>query len=226
MERENMSPEIGLEIICQKEEFVLEYFQRIATVSDPVKKYIDAPFINQLGDMRFLSPVADIIDYHIRVSQIEADKVVQVPYSGNTLATLVAERIYQRKDSQENIFLVFGRKGRDGIPGSWHNTLLVENKIPSFTTGEYSNIIFNALEPEDYVYLVDDFIANGDTAVPIIKALQKKGVIVTGLGACCAKVSEPGLKRIYEETGIKAFYVIGVEDVTMDGEIILSPPQF
>ena len=85
---------------------------------------------------------------------------------------------------------------------------------------------FNGLEAGDRVYLIDDVIAFGNTVIPIIKGLRDRGIEVIGMAVYFAKLFQPGMQKIQDETGITPFAVIGMEDLSEEGEIIYSNPQF
>jgi adenine/guanine phosphoribosyltransferase-like PRPP-binding protein len=215
-----LPPDIELATIRAKERYLINCFKEVATVENYKKGYISVPFVNQLIDLRLQSYAADLIAYNIKTNEIPVDKVVQIPYSGNSLATSVAWNF-----ETEDIPLVLGRKGRK-TPGAWNQQFIIKEEVESFTTGETSTFVFNEIDPGDRVYLVDDVIANGDTASLIINKFRERGVEVTGMAIYFAKLFQPGLQRVYEETGIKPFYAVGIENITEEGEIFFSKPQF
>ena len=134
-----------------------------------------------------LVTIRAIVAYHVNAEKVKVNKVVQIPYSGNPLATSVAERL--------RVPLVPGRKGK-AIPGSWNHPIIIEEKVFSFTTGETSSFTFNGLEKGDNIYLVDDVVAHGYTACLIIDELEKRGINVEGMAIYFAKLFQPGIKHI------------------------------
>lgn len=212
-----LPPNIELALIQATEEHVRKAFYEKARVTNFDLGYISVPFVNQLIDLELQGFAGDIIAHHYRKAETEMDKVIQIPLSGNPLATTVAERL--------NTPLVPGRKGK-AIPGSWGHSVVVEEKIPSFTTGEMSTFVFNGLKEGDKVILIDDVIANGYTSGLIAKSLKEKGIEVVGIAVYFAKLFQPGVNRVREETGIDPFFVVGIENITQEGEIVLSPPHF
>jgi adenine/guanine phosphoribosyltransferase-like PRPP-binding protein len=213
-----LPPEIELATIRSKERYLINCFENIATVKNYEKGYISVPFVNQLVNLKLQGYAADLIAYNIKTNQIPFNKIVQIPYSGNSLATAVAWNF-------EDIPLVLGRKG-ERTPGAWNQQLIVKEQVESFTTGETSTFVFNGIEEGDRVYLVDDVIANGDTSSLIINKFREDGIEVVGMAIYFAKLFQPGLQRVYEETGIKPFYAVGIESITEEGEIFFSEPQF
>lgn len=208
---------IELAGIRAKEAYLIDFFRKEAKLKNYDKGYISAPFVNQLIDLNLQGFAADIVAYQTKTNHLKVDKIVQIPYSGNSLATSVAERL--------SVPLVPGRKG-NAIPGAWNHPIIIEEKIRSFTTGETSSFTFNGLKKGDNIYLIDDVVANGDTACLIIKEFRKRGIIVTGMALYFAKLFQPGVERIKEETEISPFFVVGIESITPDGKITFSPPQF
>lgn len=212
-----LPPDVELATVRAKEAHLRTAFIHTAKLTNYDKGYISVPFVNQLIDLDLQGFAADIIVYHANAESVIVNKVVQIPYSGNPLATSVAERL--------GVPLVPGRKGK-AIPGAWNHPIIIEEKVASFTTGETSSFIFNGLEKGDDIYLVDDVVALGDTACLLIEEFGKRGINVKGLAIYFAKLFQPGIKRIKEETGISPFFVVGIESASPEGKITLSPPQF
>jgi adenine/guanine phosphoribosyltransferase-like PRPP-binding protein len=209
---------IELETIRGRERLLRELFLQYATVKNYEKGYISVPFVNQLIDLPLQGYAADIIAYNIKQRELDIEKVIQIPYSGNSLATSVAERL--------RLPLVLGRKEFEKTPGSWEKPFIIKEEVKSFTTGAMSTFVFNELFPGDRVYLIDDVVANGDTASLIINELQKKDIQVQGIATYFAKLFQEGVNNIPQKTGIEPFYVIGIEEITEKEGIILSPPKF
>jgi adenine/guanine phosphoribosyltransferase-like PRPP-binding protein len=210
----------SIEEISQKEILLLEAFQREAQViKDPRDGYISVPFVNQLIDPVLQGYAADIIKYHAETQGIDFNKVVQIPTSGNSLASIVSDRT--RKP------LVLGRKA-DTTPGSWVDPIKVDQKIISFTTKSDSVFLFNGLDLTDgeSVYFIDDVVAYGKTTIPIIREFQKAGIRVAGIATYFAKLFQGGIERIKEETSVETFAVIEIEEVTVDRRVIFAPPKF
>lgn len=213
-----LPPDIELATIRSKEKYLINCFDRRASVVNYEKGYISVPFVNQLIDLKLQSYAADLIAYNITSNNIPVEKIVQIPYSGNSLATSVAWNF-------EDIPLVLGRKGQK-IPGAWNQQLIIEEEVESFTTGETSTFVFNGINAGDRVYLVDDVIANGDTSSLIINKFRENDIKVVGMAIYFAKLFQPGYQRVCDETGLNPFYAIGIDSITEEGEISFSEPQF
>lgn len=191
---------------------VRDRFMRDATVTNLKKGYVSVPSVNQLIDTRFQEFAAEMIAYHFNGTRI--DKVVGIPYSGIPLATAVAGRLGRP--------LAPGRKGIV-VPGAWKTPILVNEDVPSFTTGETSKFVFNGLVPGDKVLLIDDVIAFGDTTSLIVKELRKQDIEVE-LAVYFAKLFQPGVTRLKDEN-IEPFYAIGIREISKSG-IKLAPPHY
>lgn len=187
-----------------------------AVVTNFEKGYVSIPSVNQLIDMDMQRIAAEMIICNAHQKRINIDKVLGIPNSGISLATSVAEGLGVR--------LAPGRKG-ETIPGSWNSAIIVQENVPSFTTGESSKFVFNGLHSGDSVLIVDDFIALGATSILVAKELQKKGINVE-IAVYVAKLFQLGVKQIEKDLGKKPFYAIGVEDIHSDGSITLSSPRF
>lgn len=212
-----LPPDIELATIRAKEQHLRTAFLQTARLTNYDKGYVSVPFVNQLIDLNLQGFAADLIAYHAKKETIKVDKIVQIPYSGNPLATSVAERL--------RVPLVPGRKGK-AIPGAWNHPVIIEESVVSFTTGETSSFIFNGLEKGDNVYLVDDVVAMGDTACLLIEKFKEREINVTGLAIYFAKLFQPGIARIRKDIGIQPFFAIGIERASPEGTITLSPPHF
>ena len=209
--------ELEIESIHAKEGYLRDRFLEKAIVNDYEKGYISVPFVNQLIDLELQGYAADIIAHNINSNGISVDKIVQIPYSGNSLATSVAERL--------RVPLVLGRKEKE-TPGAWQEVFLIQEKIHSFTTGKDLLFIFNEIRKGDRVYIIDDVIANGDTAPTIISEFMKEGIEVMGMAVYFAKLFQPGVEKIKEQTGIESFSVIGIESINPERIESLAPSHF
>ncbi|MFH1971743.1 MAG: hypothetical protein ABIJ05_05190 [Patescibacteria group bacterium] len=217
MRNSELPPDIELDVIRAKESHLRKRFYEIAKVKNFEKGYISVPFVNQLIDLDLQGFAADIISYHIKTNNIDVDKVVGIPDSGNPLAVSVAQML--------KVPLAPGRKGK-AIPGAWNHPIVIEETVESFTTEETSSFVFNGLKKGDRINIVDDVTAYGYTGILAINEFRKRGIIVVGMSIYFGKLFQPGVKRIEEETGIKPFYVVGIESITPEGKINYSPPQF
>jgi adenine/guanine phosphoribosyltransferase-like PRPP-binding protein len=199
MSIERPKEQLGLWIESQ----LRKRFLNEAKVTNFEKGYISVPSVNQRIDLEMQGWAADLIVDHFRKLGIEFDAVVGIPNSGIPLGTSVAERL--------GVPLAPGRKGKD-FPGAWKMPVIVEENVPSFTTGVTSSFVFNGIQSGETVLAVEDVIATGETMENIARAFQAKGITVYN-AAYFAKVFQGGVARL-REIGIEPFYAIGIEKIT------------
>lgn len=188
---------------------LLRRFRRQAHVSDPVRGYIQAPWVNLDIDAAHQRHAARLIAH--RFAGQGVSRVVGIPTLGVPLATTVAEELARP--------LVPGRKD-DAVPGAWARVVEIE-EVASFTTGRVARFTFNAtfLQPGEHLLLVDDFCAHGSTGRTIARGFLQAGYHVS-FAAYCAKLFQGGLASI-AELGIETFYAVGIAAIR-DGQLILE----
>lgn len=195
-----------------------EQFLQDAEIRDPQKGYVSVPSVNQRIDLKMQGWAADLIVNNFLQRNIKFDIVVGIPNSGIPLATSVAERL--------QIPLAPGRKGKD-FPGAWKMPIVVNQEIPSFTTGTASMFVFNGMKSGDTVLAVEDVIAHGETMSLIAEKLREKGITVY-LASYFSKLFQDGVKKL-QEIGIDVFSAIGIEGIYQENgiwKLALSPPHF
>lgn len=188
-------------------------FLEIVEITDPKKKYLKVKALNILMQMRDLKMILDLwVDYLIE-QDIEFDSIAGLADAGNRFSTALALEYMTR--AEEKDIAVHPTK-KNALPGSWKN--IVTYDAHSFTTdGDNIPAYIGEVTPGMKVLLVDDVIAKGDTAVAAIHALQEAGVIVVGLVVIFDKLEQGGMQRIEEETGVKAYSLVTVEEVSEEG---------
>jgi adenine/guanine phosphoribosyltransferase-like PRPP-binding protein len=201
-------------MISRKEAVLRRKFIKEAKVTNIKKGYVSAPWVNQIIDPKLQGYAADIIAHYFKKNKTKIDKVAGIPNMGTALASMVAERIKKP--------LALGRKG-DDIPAAWKATIIINEDVPSFTTGKTSKFVFNGIMKEDTVLFVDDFIALGNTFSLIVKKFRQYGVKPL-LATYCAKLFQPGVAKL-KKIGIDPFYVVGIQSITPES-IILTPRYF
>lgn len=194
-------------------------FLEDAQIKDPVVGYVSVPSVNQRIDLEMQGWAADLIVNHFLLKKhIHFDIVVGIPNSGIPLGTAVAERL--------GIPLAPGRKGKD-YPGAWNMPVIVNQKVPSFTTGIASQFVFNGIKKGDTVLAVEDVIANGETMSLIAEKLQEQGVRVC-LASYFSKMFQGGIQKL-RNMHIETFCAIGIEKIYQENNVwklALSPPLF
>jgi len=81
---------------------------------------------------------------------------------------------------------------------------LLSASVYSFTKQETSEISIAAkyLDSNDRVLIIDDFLANGQAALALIKLVEDAGAAVAGLGIVIEKSFQTG-RKLLEEKGLK-----------------------
>ena len=213
---------LEIEGICKREEILRKYFLANAEVTDYERGYISVEFINQEIEIKLQGYAADIIAWHIKANnkineeKPKANKIVQIPYSGNSLATSVAERLGYN--------MILGRKELEPPP-TWKKALPIEN-VRSFTGEKGVNFVFNGIEEGICYHIIDDCVAEGEIGLRAIKEFREKGAVVNSMSVYFSKLFQPGVSEIKEYTGIEVFSVLEVKEITPEGEIFLAPAQF
>lgn len=210
---ESGDPLIGLEQELRRR-FILD-----AEDANVETGYISIPSVNQTIDPEMQGVVADLIVRNYERQGIVFDRVVGIPNSGASLASVVGERL-----TRTGTKIALARKGKSGeeipLPKTWKNTIRVEG-VPSFTTGTFSDFVFNGLEAGQKALAIEDAIANGSTLGGIIPELNRYGVEVYP-AAYFAKLFQPGVRELIG-MGIDPFYAIGIERIDQNEDGIWKP---
>lgn len=219
--REHITPEIREHLnLAFKEQVLRNLFLEKATVANLEKGYIDAPWVNQLVIPKYQRFAAEMIAHHFKHQKI--DKIVGIPTVGVPLSAIVSD--------QMDLPLALGRKGLK-YPGSWKDLIIVKEEVPSFTTGKRSEYVFNSLMRSedirrgDRILFVDDVIAHGYTSEVMIRNFRKHG-IETHVAVYFAKLFQPGVEKLRHELKVDPFYAIGIEEISEENIVRLSPPRF
>ncbi|WP_066062696.1 xanthine phosphoribosyltransferase [Neobacillus soli] len=115
-------------------------------------------------------------------------KIVTIESSG--IAPAVMAGLYM------NIPVIFARKRKS-------LTLtedLVSASVHSFTKNETNEISISKkyIHENDRVLIIDDFLANGEAALGLVKIVQKSGAEVNGIGIVIEKSFQPGADTLQE----------------------------
>jgi adenine/guanine phosphoribosyltransferase-like PRPP-binding protein len=187
--------------------FLIDRFLNSAYVKDAQKGYVVVKDFNLTIDpdvLQFASRCwAEHYHYHTDI-----DAIVGLPDAGARLVSILAEML--------RISAILPSKRSLIIPGAWEDVVSFTNA--SFTTNQEeikSHIGF--VKPGMKVLLVDDVIARGSTAVAAITALQQAGVEVVGLAVLFDKAWQGGKAEIKAKTGIEAFSLISIKEITQEG---------
>lgn len=202
-----------------KEQKLMEKFLQGAEIFNFESKYIKVPAVNRQIDPQMQGLAADLIVEYYNRRQLVFDKVIGIPNSGISLASVVAGKLPYKT------ILSVGRKGND-VPTSWEDRTVISG-IRSYTTGEATQITLDSIREGDRILLIDDVIAHGETGGKIAKVLKEKHCAVE-FSAYFAKLFQSGVD-VLRDYGIEPFYAIGIQRLYVDGDIPkieLAPPHF
>lgn len=110
------------------------------------------------------------------------NKILTIEASGIGIAAVVAQHF--------NVPVVFAKKSQSiNLDGDVYST-----KIQSFTHQRIYDVIVSKkfLNADDYVLLIDDFLANGCALNGLIDLVEEAGATVEGIGIAVEKGFQPG----------------------------------
>ncbi len=191
--------------------FLKQKFLQSAFVKDAAKGYISVKSFNLAIDPDVLEFASRCWAEHYH-HDTHIDAIVGLPDAGSRLVSVLAEML--------RVSSILPSKRTSVVPSSWQDVISYSNK--SFTMGQedvLSHIGF--VKKGMRILLVDDVIAHGNTAIAAIKALQDAGVEIVGLCVLFDKAWQGGVREIQEKTGVEAFSLINIQEITPQGEIIL-----
>jgi len=134
--------------------------------------------------------------------------VLTVEASGIALATLCAEEF--------GVPLVFAKKAKsDNIEGG-----LYKSDIYSYTYKKQVTLIVASqwLSSSDKVFIVDDFLANGEALRGLVEIVEEAGAELLGIGVAIEKGFQPGGQRL-RDAGIHLESLAIVERADENGVV-------
>lgn len=191
--------------------FLKQKFLDYAYVKDAEKGYIVVEGFNLAIDPDVLQFASRCWAEHYH-HDTHIDAIVGLPDAGARLVSILAEMLRVR--------YILPSKRTTTVPGAWRNVVSFSNS--SFTMAEegvISHIGF--VKPGMRILVVDDVIAHGNTAIAALEALKTAGAEIAGLCVLFDKVWQRGATEIKEKTGVEAFSLINIQEITPSGEIIL-----
>ncbi len=138
------------------------------------------------------------------------NKILTIEASGIGIACIVAQEF--------GVPVVFAKKTQTlNIDGAVYSS-----KIHSFTHNKDYDVIVSKkfLGEEDYVLIIDDFLANGCALEGLIRIVKDSGAALEGIGIAVEKGFQEGGKKI-RDTGVQLESLAIVESMDAEtGEII------
>ncbi|MBR5291457.1 MAG: xanthine phosphoribosyltransferase [Clostridia bacterium] len=163
-------------------------------------------FLNHKVDTKLLAAMAEEFEKHFDLS--EATVVLTAEASGIALATLCANRY--------GLPLIYAKKAKsDNIEGG-----LLRSEIYSYTYKKKVTLLVSAewLKPTDKVFIVDDFLANGEALRGLCEIVSAAGAELVGVGVAVEKGFQPGGKKL-REAGVNLKSLAIIESADENGII-------
>ena len=163
-------------------------------------------FLNHKVDTKLLAAMAEEFEKHFDLS--EATVVLTAEASGIALATLCANRY--------GLPLIYAKKAKsDNIEGG-----LLRSEIYSYTYKKKVTLLVSAewLKPTDKVFIVDDFLANGEALRGLCEIVSGAGAELIGVGVAVEKGFQPGGKKL-REAGVNLKSLAIIESADENGII-------
>ena len=191
-------------------EFMEERIRRDGRVAPGEILKVDT-FLNHQIDVSLIRQIAKALKEHF--GDREITKVVTIEASGIAIASITAEEF--------GVPMVFAKKSKSRNL----NSDTYKSRVYSYTHDRYYDIVVNenALNDNDKVLLVDDFLANGQAMQGLLDICRQAdghhhhvrgdadlrqvgslghraaGADVAGIGICIEKSFQPGGKALREE---------------------------
>lgn len=146
-------------------------------------------FINHQTDPVLINHIGEVFAKHFAGQGIT--KVVTIESSGIAPAFATASAL--------QVPMVILKKQ----PSKVLNQDFYQTVVTSFTKGNSYDLTLsmNLMDETDHVLIIDDFLANGETATGAIRLIHKANATVAGLGILIEKSFQPGREKL-EEQGI------------------------
>ena len=163
-------------------------------------------FLNHKVDTQLLAAMAEEFEKHFDLSQ--ATVVLTPEASGIALATLCANRY--------GLPLIYAKKAKsDNIEGG-----LLRSEIYSYTYKKKVTLLVSAewLKPTDKVFIVDDFLANGEALRGLCEIVSGAGAELIGVGVAVEKGFQPGGAKL-REAGVNLKSLAIIESADENGII-------
>lgn len=145
-----------------------------------------------------------------RFRELGVTRVVTIESSGIAIAFTTAAEL--------GVPLVFARRRK---------TLMTDGeyyaeRVPSFTKGIVTDIVVakELLKPEDRVLFIDDFIANGDAALGLLRIVNRSGATLIGAGIAIEKAFQRGGQQL-RDMGIPVLSLARIASLA-DGKVAFA----
>ena len=160
-------------------------------------------FLNHQIDVAFLSKIGE--EFYKIFSSENITKILTVEASGIAIACAAAQHF--------NVPVVFAKKGQHKNIGTDCYTA----EVFSFTKGTSYTVTVSRkyLNENDNILILDDFLANGQAALGLIKIIEDAKAKVAGVGIVIEKGFQPG-GALIREKGVRLESLAVVDSMTDD----------
>ena len=160
-------------------------------------------FLNHQIDVAFLNKIGE--EFYNIFSSANITKILTVEASGIAIACAAAQHF--------NVPVVFAKKGQHKNIG----TDCFTAEVFSFTKGTSYTVTVSRkyLNENDNILILDDFLANGQAALGLMKIIEDAGAKVAGVGIVIEKGFQPG-GALIREKGVRLESLAIVESMTDD----------
>ncbi|GFH40957.1 xanthine phosphoribosyltransferase [Pseudolactococcus insecticola] len=188
------------------EELVARIKQDGTVLGDDILK-VDS-FLTHQVDPKLMRQIGRV--FAAKFADAGITKVVTIEASGNVPAAYVAEAL--------DVPMIFAKKAKNV---TMTDELLTAD-VYSFTKKITSTVQISRkfLLETDKVLVIDDFLANGQAALGLIKILHEAGAQVAGIGIVIEKSFQTG-RGLVEETGIPVFSLARIAGFDA-GEVVFA----
>lgn len=144
-------------------------------------------FINHLVDPILMAKIGEEFGTHFANQGIT--KIVTVESSGIAPALMTAYTM--------GLPMIILKKE----PSKALNQNLYQTVVTSYTKGTSYELTMsqNYISQDDHVLIIDDFLANGETATGAIRLIRKAHATIAGLGVLIEKSFQPGREKLDQQ---------------------------
>ncbi len=167
-------------------------------------------FLNHQIDIAVVREMA--LEWQRRYNGSKITKILTIEASGIALATMMAIIL--------NVPLVFAKKSKT----SNLDDNVYSSKVKSYTHNTTNMVVVSKkyLSSDDYILIIDDFLAHGEALMGLIDLVNQAGATVVGAGIAIEKGFQNGGKSIREK-GYRIESLAIIESMDSDtGKVIFK----
>jgi len=169
-------------------------------------------FLNHQIDIKLFNEIGQ--EFKDRFANEEITKILTVEASGIGIACIVAQYF-------GNVPVVFAKKHE----ATNLDSDTYEADVFSFTKNKNYKIRTSKkyIKPEDKILIIDDFLANGNAAMGLVKIVRQAGAQVVGVGIVIEKAFQNG-RSFIEKEGVKVESLAIIKSL-QDNKVVFEEPE-